>query len=506
MIGRQQSWWVLGSMCVSLVAACAEADLADVAPNESVPRTEVKRPNDPTTDAGLPYDLGTDMDMTTSIPVDADMASDPDMTGPEDMTPDLDPQDPCAGKTLCQIGTSTCDGARLRSCVLDPAGCSVYGGAVDCPSSMTCQQGQCRTVTTCVDNDGDGYGTNCQLGPDCRDNDPQIHPGAQELCDGVDNNCNNLVDEGFPNVGQSCTSSGQGACATQGTYICGANGQVVCDAVPGTPATEICDGLDNDCNGVVDDNMVCPVPSCANDPQEPNDTQAQAFSLNVNSPVLGLTCAVDKEFFKLNVTPNKTYRINLAFPHSRSDLDLVLYDNGAAYRTADSASDHEQLQFTAQAGHTYTVEVKNYGARDNFYRLSVVDSWACSDDDAFEKNDAISSANYLVPGWTMPAFLCTGNRDFYYLGELDASKTITVDIFYSLSFFLGEGNLDLALYGDDDGDGTFDLLRSATTAYDDERLTYTTTYRGRYAVMVYGRDYALDDADNDYDIRWSVTP
>ena len=37
------------------------------------------------------------------------------------------------------------------------------------------------------DNDGDGFLSN----EDCDDSDPQINPGAEELCDGFDNNCNN---------------------------------------------------------------------------------------------------------------------------------------------------------------------------------------------------------------------------------------------------------------------------------------------------------------------------
>lgn len=497
----QQKLWMVCAVVTLVGAACVEGDLPNAElPDEPAPRTEVKRPNDPTTDAGLPYDLGRPDQGPTP-----DMTPGPDMPSTPDMTPDLDPGDPCAGLELCTMGTNTCMGSMVRSCIFNGDGCAVYGPPMSCPGSFACSDNDCRPVSNCIDADGDGYGAGCQAGPDCRDDDNMIYPGAAERCDGVDNNCNNLIDEGFPGVGQSC-SAGQGACQTTGLNICGANGQVVCDAVAGMPSMEVCDGLDNDCNGVVDDNMICPVTPCADDPQEPNDTAAQAFSLNVNAPVLGRTCASDKEFFKLNVTAGQTYRVNLAFPHSSSDLDMVLFENGAPYRTADSANDHEQLQFTAAAGKTYTLEVQNYGAADNFYRLSVTDSWACGSEDAFEKNDAISIFSYLIPGWRAPAYLCRGNRDFYYLGEQDANKTITVNIYFTRTFLFNEGDLDMVLYRDDDNDGTYQNVASATADKNNDVMTYSSPVKARYAIMVYGHDYALDDAENDYELRWSISP
>lgn len=70
-----------------------------------------------------------------------------------------------------------------------------------------------------VDNDGDGYGSTlieavalpCDesevwrgMAPndrDCNDADAEVHPGAPEICDGVDNDCTNIVDDGVVSVG-----------------------------------------------------------------------------------------------------------------------------------------------------------------------------------------------------------------------------------------------------------------------------------------------------------------
>ena len=56
-------------------------------------------------------------------------------------------------------------------------------------------------VSTCTDNDGDGYaveGGSCGA-VDCNDNDPAVHPGATENCtDTIDNNCNGLIDAQDP--------------------------------------------------------------------------------------------------------------------------------------------------------------------------------------------------------------------------------------------------------------------------------------------------------------------
>lgn len=76
--------------------------------------------------------------------------------------------------------------------------------------------------------------------------------GDDEVCDGIDNDCNGIVDD-VPGVGESC-EVGVGACGVSGAQVCDAEaGALVCDAVALSPQDEVCDGQDSDCNGVVDD-------------------------------------------------------------------------------------------------------------------------------------------------------------------------------------------------------------------------------------------------------------
>jgi hypothetical protein len=74
-----------------------------------------------------------------------------------------------------------------------------------------------------------------------------------EVCDGRDNDCDGVVDEGNPGGGISCITGSPGVC-NRGVTAC-QSGVVRCQPLV-TPTAELCNGVDDDCDGAVDDGIV----------------------------------------------------------------------------------------------------------------------------------------------------------------------------------------------------------------------------------------------------------
>ncbi|MDO1500598.1 MopE-related protein [Winogradskyella maritima] len=179
-------------------------------------------------------------------------------------------QDDCSAPAGFVANADDCDDSKDNVYPNAPELCD--GLDNDCDGSVD----EDVTTTFYADGDGDGFGDPnvtqdaCSVpsgfvdkAGDCDDNDDTVYPNAPELCDGLDNDCDGSIDEdvtttfyadadgdgfGDPNVTQEACSVPSGFVDKAGD--CDDNDDTV---YPN--ALELCDGLDNDCDGSVDEDV-----------------------------------------------------------------------------------------------------------------------------------------------------------------------------------------------------------------------------------------------------------
>ncbi len=186
------------------------------------------------------------------------------------------------------------------------------------------------TFTYYLDNDGDGFGdaalsvAECNTTPnagyvtnadDCNDASMQINPSSIEICDNIDNDCNGFVDDGLTIFTYYMDADGDGfgdagnsidTCALQapmGFVIdlsdCNDN-----DATINPNNSEICDDIDNDCNGAIDDGLPLFVYYADADNDGFGDTNQAISICQQTAPVTYVSTAGDCDDSNPNINPN----------------------------------------------------------------------------------------------------------------------------------------------------------------------------------------------------------
>ncbi|MBM4398415.1 MAG: putative metal-binding motif-containing protein, partial [Deltaproteobacteria bacterium] len=171
---------------------------------------------------------------------------------------------------VCLVGAGACRAAGVRRCTADGAGleCSVEPGE---PAAEACD-GIDNDCDDDIDEDFPDKGKACSAGDgECHANGVMTcladgsalacdavpgEPAPADLCDGRDDDCDGTTDEDFPDKGTVCFA-GEGVCRRSGTLRCAAGGAALeCTAVPATPAdADLCDGRDDDCDGATDEDF-----------------------------------------------------------------------------------------------------------------------------------------------------------------------------------------------------------------------------------------------------------
>jgi PKD-like domain/Putative metal-binding motif/Secretion system C-terminal sorting domain/SprB repeat len=183
------------------------------------------------------------------------------------------------------VSQSTCNGAPVGY-VTDATDCNDGNAAVNPGATEVCNgiDDDCDGLvdeglvflTYYVDADGDGFGDANAVGVsscnpiagsvtnngDCNDAAPLVNPGAAEQCNGVDDDCNGLIDDGIvfqtwyadadgDTYGNAAMS--QSACSQPVGYVLDATDCNDASAAVNPGATEVCNGIDDDCDGLTDD-------------------------------------------------------------------------------------------------------------------------------------------------------------------------------------------------------------------------------------------------------------
>jgi hypothetical protein len=376
--------------------------------------------------------------------------------GPEECVPD------------CVEGETSCAGEQVLVCNVDNPECGQWD-RVACPADQYCRFGEC--VSSCEDRDQDGSPVRCEgVRDDCDDESSDRFPGNVEVCDGIDNNCDTRVDENFVcddgceanctvagtfcapsgagfttcrDVGEGClrnsgfTPCGEGqtciddACTARPVECidldgdgagpgCGAEDCRPFDADVASGAAETCDGVDNDCDGAVDEGGVCGACTAS--------TQATPRQLREDGSWYGVACGAT-EFVSVPGLEGSAVVMAVGGGAGLRRIELVA-GGGPSAAASVSLGAFEALRFELGSGARQAVLKLTTTAGEPVFvgARSVSSGNACNDE--FEPNFSEVVATPADRGpFAGAAALCDADFDFYSIaartGEIVTATTVS---------------------------------------------------------------------------------
>ena len=189
----------------------------------------------------------------------------------------LNPQELCSDLSGCQAsikreGITLAFGSPIGfqdtqgRCALEVIASSDMGGSERCVQGMNLmcpdpEEPRCEETSICNEGEtqpcevlcGEGWRLGAQTCTQNMYGECVPTRVSDEICDGIDNNCDGVTDEGC-----TCLDGDTRDCVTmcgEGTETCADNQYQGCDAP--RPEPEVCDGLDNNCDGVIDEGCPC---------------------------------------------------------------------------------------------------------------------------------------------------------------------------------------------------------------------------------------------------------